>query len=198
MKGKTGALRKCGTHRLEMNCSGSYSTKLSENCLVTRSPAPRSAPGNRCCSPTSRSGSTTSKSRPPEFRDGIYYFKASLGECWRRIAIPAKSDLDELADSIIDAFDFDGDHLYAFYLVARDGRQFSVEHPYVDDADTHTDELTIGELPLTERESMLFQYDFGADWQFDVQLEKVEPEAAKIAEATLVESRGKSAAGIRI
>ena len=129
---------------------------------------------------------------PPEFRDGIYYFKASLGECWRRIAIPAESDLDELADSIIDAFDFDGDHLYAFHLVARDGRQFSVEHPYVDDADTYTDELTIGELPLTERESMLFQYDFGADWQFDVQLEKVEPEAAKITEATLVESRGKA------
>ncbi len=33
----------------------------------------------------------------PEVRDGVYYFKVSLGEPWRRIAIPAKSDLDDLA-----------------------------------------------------------------------------------------------------
>lgn len=124
------------------------------------------------------------------FRDGVYYFKVSLGKPWRRIAIPAKSDLDDLAECIIDAFDFAGDHLYAFRLVARDGRQIRVEHRYVDDAEMHTDELAIGELPLNERQSMEFQYDFGADWRFDVQLEKVEPEAAEIAEATLVESRG--------
>ena len=130
----------------------------------------------------------------PEFRDGVYYFKVSLGKLWRRIAIPAKSDLDELADCIIRAFDFDGDHLYAFQLVARDGRQIRVEHPYVDDAETHTDELVIGELPLNERQSMQFRYDFGADWRFEVQLEKVEPEAAKIAKATLVESRGQAPA----
>ena len=130
----------------------------------------------------------------PEFRDGVYYFKVSLGKSWRRIAIPAKSDLDELADCIIGAFDFDGDHLYAFQLVVRDGRQIRVEHPYVDDAETHTDELAIGELALNERQSMQFQYDFGADWRFEVQLEKVEPEAAKIARARLVESRGEAPA----
>ncbi|MFV1968622.1 MAG: hypothetical protein ACC628_24645, partial [Pirellulaceae bacterium] len=50
----------------------------------------------------------------PEFRDGAYYFKVSLGGPWRRIAIPAKSDLDDLAGCIIRAFDFDGDHLYGF------------------------------------------------------------------------------------
>ncbi|HUG66580.1 MAG TPA: hypothetical protein VMM76_02435, partial [Pirellulaceae bacterium] len=39
----------------------------------------------------------------PAFRDGIYYFKVSLGQPWRRIAIPAKSDLDDLAECIIHA-----------------------------------------------------------------------------------------------
>jgi hypothetical protein len=130
----------------------------------------------------------------PEFRDGAYYFKVSLGEPWRRIAIPAKSDLDDLAECIIRAFDFDGDHLYGFQLVARDGHQISIEHPDIDDAETHTDELAIGELPLNERQSMQFQYDFGADWRFDVQLEKIEPEGAKISKATIVESRGEAPA----
>ena len=130
----------------------------------------------------------------PEFRDGAYYFKVSLGEPWRRIVIPAKSDLDDLAECIVRAFDFDGDHLYGFRLVARDGHQIRVDHPCIDDAETHTDELAIGELPLNERQSMQFQYDFGADWRFDVQLEKIEPETANISKATIVESRGEAPA----
>lgn len=128
----------------------------------------------------------------PAPRDGIFYFKVSLGEPWRRIAIPAKSDLEELAECIIQAFDFDGDHLYGFRLVARDGRQLLVEHPYADDAETHTDELAIGELPLIERQSMEFLYDFGADWRFNVQLEKIEPDEGELSGAAIVESRGKA------
>lgn len=128
----------------------------------------------------------------PKFRDGAYYFKVSLGKPWRRIAIPAKSDLDDLAECIIRAFDFDGDHLYGFQFAARDGHQIHVEHPEIDDAETHTDKLTIGELPLSERQSMQFEYDFGSNWQFEVQLERIEPEGAKISKPTIVESRGKA------
>ena len=128
----------------------------------------------------------------PEFRHGVYYFKVSLGEPWRRIAIPAKSDLDDLAECIIRAFNFDGDHLYGFRLVARDGHQLRIEHHHINDAERHTDEVTIGKLPLNERQSMQFHYDFGDDWRFDVQLEKIEPEGAKISKATIVESQGKA------
>ena len=91
----------------------------------------------------------------PEFRDGTYYFKVSLGKPWRRIAIPAKSDLDDLAECIIRAFDFDGDHLYGFRFVARDGHQLRVEHPEIDDAEVRTDELAIGELPLNLQPKLL-------------------------------------------
>lgn len=130
----------------------------------------------------------------PEFREGVYYFKVSLGEPWRRIAIPAASDLDELAACILRAFDFGGDHLYGFQFVARDGRPMRVEHPHIDEAETHTDEMAIGELPLNERQTMQFQYDYGADWRFEVQLEKIEPEGAKISKPTLVESQGQAPA----
>ena len=60
--------------------------------------------------------------------------------------------------------------------------------------ETHTDEVAIGELPLNERQSMQFQYDFGANWRFDVQLETIESEGTKISEPTIVESRGEAPA----
>ena len=128
----------------------------------------------------------------PEFRDGIYYFKVSLGTPWRRIAIPAESSLDELAECIIGAFDFDGDHLYAFQFVERDGQKLTVEHPRVADAELHTDEIAIGYLPLQEGESMPFQYDFGADWRFNVKLEKIAPPDPEISSPFIVESHGEA------
>ena len=94
----------------------------------------------------------------PEFRDGTYFFKVSLGDVWRRIAISAKSDLEEFAQSIIRAFEFDGEHLYRFDLRHRDGSRLAVDHPHTEDAEFHTDEFSIGYLPLAERESIGFQY----------------------------------------
>lgn len=67
-----------------------------------------------------------------------------------------------------------------------------VDHPYIDDAELHTDEIVVGELPLTEHQSMQFQYDFGAGWQFHVRLEKIEPEAAEMGGAVIVESHGEA------
>jgi hypothetical protein len=127
-----------------------------------------------------------------QFRGGVYYFKVSLGKPWRRIAAPADSDLDDLAECILRAFDFDGDHLYAFHFTARDGHQVQIEHPCIDHAETHTDEMVIGKLPLNERQSMQFQYDFGADWQFEVQLENIKPETTALPKPTVVESRGEA------
>ncbi len=126
----------------------------------------------------------------PDFRDGVYFFKVSLGDVWRRIAVPAKSDLEELAQSIIRAFDFDGDHLYQFDLRHRDGRGLVVDHPYTEDAEFHTDEFSIGYLSLAERESIGFRYDYGANWRFDVRLEKIDPPSDTITDPTIVESHG--------
>jgi hypothetical protein len=39
---------------------------------------------------------------------------------------------------------------------------------------------------------MEFLYDFGADWRFNVQLEKIEPDDGELSGAAIVESRGKA------
>ena len=126
----------------------------------------------------------------PEFRGGIYYFKVSLGKPWRRIAIAAESTLDELAKCIIDAFEFDGDHLYQFQLRQPDSTFITAAHPYIQDADLQTDECAIGYLTLEEGQSMPFVYDFGANWQFTVKLEKVKLPDPEITHPIIVESHG--------
>jgi hypothetical protein len=132
------------------------------------------------------------KFNEPEFRDGIYYFRVSLGRPWRRIAITGQSDLADLADCIIQAYDFDGDHLYAFDLVGRDGQKLSIDSPECRDGDAFADETAIGSLPLDEKQSMLFHYDFGASWRFKVVLEKIVPGDTEIAVPEIVESKGEA------
>ncbi len=65
------------------------------------------------------------------FQPGPHLFKVSLGAgCWRRIAIRGDAYLDELAATILDAFDFDSGHLYRFNYKDRFGRPIEVDHPY--------------------------------------------------------------------
>ncbi len=67
---------------------------------------------------------------PPnrEFRDGVYLFKVSLGKRWRRIVVPAKLTLYDLSDEILDAFEFDHDHLHMFEYKDRFGLKATVHH----------------------------------------------------------------------
>lgn len=128
-----------------------------------------------------------------EFRHGVFYFKASLGTVWRRIAIPAEKTLEELAWAIIGGFGFDGDHLYQFRFREQDGTITSATRPEVDlEEGDYTDERSIGYLPLEEGQEMEFHYDFGANWQFRVKLEKIEPASPDIEEAIVVESHGEA------
>jgi hypothetical protein len=126
----------------------------------------------------------------PEYRDGVFIFKAKLGSVWRRIAIPAECDLEALASAILRAFKFDGDHLYDFSFAEQDGSQVRVVCPYINDAEAWTDEYSIGYLPLAEGQSMQFKYDYGTGWRFDVKLEKVAPPNPRMKKPRVVESHG--------
>jgi len=50
-----------------------------------------------------------------EFQGGTHVFKVSLGkDCWRRVAMSGEQDFALFANTILDAFDFDHDHLHQF------------------------------------------------------------------------------------
>jgi hypothetical protein len=114
------------------------------------------------------------------FRPGRHIFKVSLGKCWRRIAISGEATLGALSSYILDSVEFDHDHLDQFTYQAPNGRKVEVTHPWADDGCPSTDDVQIGSLPLHEGSTMEYVFDFGDWWQFQVQLETVEPEATLI------------------
>jgi hypothetical protein len=123
------------------------------------------------------------------FTDGIYIFKVSVSRSWRRIAIPAKRELSWLAGTILDAFDFDYDHLYEFSYKDCFGRICKIGHPYME-SPPFADQVRIGDLLLEPGASMTYLYDFGDNWKFDVQLEAINPPDSKIKKAKILEIHG--------
>jgi len=107
------------------------------------------------------------------FREGTHIFKASLGRIWRRIAVPAHQTLDRLAYAILNAFEFDHDHLYQFSYENRFGSLERVYHPDMDEG-TFGDEVLVGDVALRIGQTMDYLFDFGDWWEFDVTLEQVD------------------------
>jgi hypothetical protein len=107
------------------------------------------------------------------FREGTHIFKVSLGRIWRQIAIPATQTLDVLANTILNAFEFDHDHLYRFSYESRSGALKRVYHPYMDEG-PWTSEVLVGDVPLRVGRTMNYLFDFGDKWEFDVTLEQVD------------------------
>ncbi|MBL7200944.1 MAG: plasmid pRiA4b ORF-3 family protein [Anaerolineae bacterium] len=127
---------------------------------------------------------------PWAFREGRYVFKAALGRgLWRRIAIDAGEPLAALAGAILDAYEFDHDHLYEFSYRNRFGINESVHHPFVD-AGPWTDEVRVGDVPLAVGHSMTFVFDFGDWWQFEVVLEQIDPKAKALPGPAVIDGRG--------
>jgi hypothetical protein len=123
------------------------------------------------------------------FREGTYVFKVELYGIWRRIAIPAGLTLDSLASAILDAVEFDDDHLYLFRYRTRSGRMESVHHPFMDDG-PWTSEVLVGDLPLGVGQEMTYLFDFGDNWEFKVTLERIDPPDASIKAPVVLESQG--------
>nr|MBS0021318.1 hypothetical protein [Gammaproteobacteria bacterium] len=128
------------------------------------------------------------------FQPGRHVFKVSLGTaCWRRIAIPGKDYLDELAQTILDAFDFDSDHLYHFSYKDRFGCTIEIDHPYLAGHSDNalTDAVKVGEIPLTKGMRMAFLFDFGDQWEFVIETESVDAGPA-ITQPQVLEKHGEA------
>ncbi|EKV03367.1 Plasmid pRiA4b ORF-3-like protein [Leptolyngbya sp. PCC 7375] len=126
-----------------------------------------------------------------EFEESVYIFKVSILKVWRRIAIPNTLTLDNLSETILDAFNFDRDHLYQFSHKDRFGVLQTVIHPEIN-RPPHTNETLIGDLPLAPGASMTYLYDFGDRWKFQVQFEKMAPSDPKLGQPQVLATQGEA------
>jgi len=101
-----------------------------------------------------------------------YIFKVSLNKItWRKIRIAANKTLQHLHNAIQEAFDFDNDHLFAFFM---DGKLWS-KKAYWDKREGSkptADQAVLSEIGLSVGKRFLYLFDFGNEWRFDVQLEE--------------------------
>lgn len=118
---------------------------------------------------------------PPVLPGGAYAFKVWLSwssDVYRVIELRSEHDLDCLAGAILDAFDWDHDHLYSFFVNGKlwDER-YEVSHPDSDGSAFLADELSLGELVLSKGDKLLFLFDYGDNHEFMVRVTNVRSDA---------------------
>ncbi len=128
----------------------------------------------------------------PTFTPGLYVLKVALEkQLYRTIAIGASATLDDLHLVIQDAFRFDNDHLYAFFM---DGEPWSDERfndPRMEESPFAT-EVKLGELDLYAGKRFVYVFDFGDNWEFWVTVLESNPSAPEPKSPKVVDKLGKN------
>ncbi len=124
--------------------------------------------------------------------EGVYLFRVSLSAGnWRKIELSSSHTLLDLHNAIQDAYRFDSDHLYSFFMdgIPWSDEKFTSPH---EDEGPHVDEVSIGELGLVKGQTFLYLFDYGDEWRFRVALEEIQPNKPHPKRPRIVERKGKS------
>ena len=98
-----------------------------------------------------------------------YFLSVALGsQCTRTLKVSADHLLEDLAEAILDAFDFDCDHLYHFYYLNQFGASQMIGHPAVDFCDASVAETRLRQLEPIPGMKITFVFDYGDNWEFDI------------------------------
>lgn len=126
-------------------------------------------------------------------RSGVYTFKVSLGKAlWRKIGLSHEHTLEDLHEAIQYAFDFDNDHLYAFYTGSniRTGKPIYCENAR--NGGATAEGTTIADLQLYKGQKLSYLFDFGDRWIFDVELIGIDKETPLPQNPVITESKGEA------
>ena len=127
----------------------------------------------------------------PESVKGVYVFKVSWHQIWRRIAVASELTLWDLSRLILQSVDFDSDHLDMFSYKNQLGQTVRVLHPYMDESPA-TDEVKIADLPWEIGSLMEYLFDFGDNWEFQLQLEEINVDDLRPDYGEVIASKGKA------
>ena len=98
-----------------------------------------------------------------------YVLSVALGsQCTRTLKVSADHLLEDLAEAILDAFDFDCDHLYHFQYLSPLGADRMIGHPAVDFCDAFVTETRLRQLEPVPGMKITFVFDYGDNWEFDI------------------------------
>lgn len=114
----------------------------------------------------------------------------ALPDVWREIEMAEDQTLEDLHLMIQEAFEWDDDHLYSFFMSGKRGdRESEIGSPW-SDSKRHTHQVTIENLDLKEEQVFLYLFDYGDNHEFDVRVVKINPIALKGAYPKIVGIQG--------
>lgn len=126
-------------------------------------------------------------------RKGTYILKVLLDKnLWRVVKLSHKTSLHKLHLIIQKAFDFDNDHMYAFYTGTsyRNGKEFYNANP-LGESEGYED-LTIEGAGLYKGQQFIYLFDFGDMWEFKIQVtDFIENEETDFV-PQIIDSKGKA------
>jgi hypothetical protein len=142
----------------------------------------------------------TSSARSKRPAERGYRVKVSLQwdpHIWRIVEILDNQSLEDLHYAIQDAFGWDDDHLYAFFLSGRAwDRLTEVPRPFEEQMESPTaDEVTLADAELRPGQKLLYIFDFGDELTHQIQVLDVFPAPAPHETRTfprIVESHGEA------
>jgi len=117
------------------------------------------------------------------------YPKGNGRSVYRVIEICGDLSLDNLCGSILEAYDFIDEHLYEFCMDNRmyDENNYQSHPEYKGQPSTR---IKIDQLELEEGQTFSLHYDFGDDWMFAINVQKIEKSKVKFVPFVL-RSKGK-------
>jgi hypothetical protein len=94
----------------------------------------------------------------------------------RTIAIRGDQTLDDLHLALQDAFEWENDHLYAFWLTGRiwDDLESQYMAPFELDPEEKSTEETIDGLGLSVGQRVAYLFDFGDEWHVELKVTSIE------------------------
>ncbi|MHB8127192.1 MAG: IS1096 element passenger TnpR family protein [Desulfitobacteriaceae bacterium] len=124
--------------------------------------------------------------------DGNYTFKVLLNKkTWRRIVLSGKHTLEDMHMIIQEAFEFNNDHLYSFFMDGKAWSHNSFKCTYVDQG-PYVTEAIIGELGLESGDEILYLFDYGDQWEFKVLLEHKDEGGSRVLKPVITARHGES------
>lgn len=128
-------------------------------------------------------------------------FEVSFGGARRTIELAAEQTLQDLHFAILNAFEWDADHLHCFALngVLHDPR-FSIPGPddmapFLDDVDPSDREeasFALGAMGLPVKHAFLYLYDFGDNNVFRIKVQEMHPKSPKVKYPRVTKAVGKT------
>ena len=131
---------------------------------------------------------------PLDNPDGVYAFKVTLrwAKVSRTIELRSQQTLDDLHFAIQNAFRWDSDHLYTFYMSGGEDSRYAFACPYEEDRPPWADEAIIGELGLVKGHSFAYLFDYGDSHVFTIKVADTRPQAGPGKYPRVVEKQGEA------